>query len=661
MKRITFILITGLFFPGTEFCFSQQRIVIDASKQYQTIEGLGGMSHFSAGKVFSDNLIKQFIDNLGCTAFRNETPEDYVTSLDNLNNNIVNNGTGTLFDANVKFANQIKAKGVQLVISTTWSPPHFLKQNNCPCQKWGGQCCQSACGTYNCPDTTNYLKTSEFGNYAKMLGLYCKDYKAKTGFSPYALGIQNEPMFNEPYNSALLYASRFAECLRVVGAYFAADPALAGIKFYGAEHVCTYGGNNGGSGENSNYIKYLLDDAATRAYLHAFAVHGYVDGISLDIGSAADWSWFSQKTDSYGKKMWMTETGFGSGSWSSMFNSAKGLFLALKYGHVSLWTYWVLEDNLYGSSSGIPDARTAVGKQFFRFIRPGHVQVESTDSIKSFISMAFKKGSDWTVMMLNENSKETEITLVPATGTTLPSSFHVYQSTENDYCVYLGKTTSTTLKLPPMSITTLYYNGTNPDEQWAPSPPKNVQVTNLTETTGKLVWEAPDPWEVNALPSKYNVGTNGYYVYRKESTGAWTKLTTTAITSLSYDITKLKPGTQYTYGIRSRDELYNISAMTEITFRTPCTTNCPDTVLTLPQETSTVNIYPNPVASFTKVYGAAGCHLILCDLNGKEVRKMFCIGDEETLEVEGLPAGVYMVKVIGEGKNETKKILVLKP
>jgi glucuronoarabinoxylan endo-1,4-beta-xylanase len=652
MKK-AILLLTGIILYMM-MAYPQGVITIDASKQYQTIEGLGGMSHFAGGHTFSDAYITQLIDNLGCTVFRNETQEDYVTSLADLNSNTVNNGAGTVFDMNVQFANKIKAKGQHLVISTTWSPPRFMKQNNCNMQKT--VTCGGSCGSYNCPDSTNYLKPSEYANYAKFLELYCKDYKTKTGFDLYALGIQNEPMFNEPYNSALMYAPQFSACLKIVGSYFAADPALSGIKFYGAEHMCNYADNNS-TNENRKYIPYLLDDSATRQYMHAFAVHGYVDGISLDIGTAGDYTFFAQKTDSYNKRMWMTETVFASTNWKDYMNSGKGLFLALKYGHVSLWSYWVLEDNLY--ASGFPDGRTAVAKQFFRFIRPGLVQVDAADATSNLISMAFKKGSNWTIMILNTGSADQTITLTAAAGTTLPASFQRYQSTANNYCSYLGKTISNTLIIPDSSITTLYYNDSLPDVQWSNNPPQNVQITNLTETSAKLTWTAAPAWTVNTLPTNYNLNTNGYYVYSKEKNGDWTKLSPTAQPTLNYNITTgLKPGYKYTYGVMARDEMYNLSAIVEVTFRTPCTSSCPDTTDIPVVEDPSISVYPNPTDDVVTVCGAAQSMVVILDMNGKCIVSQECLKNEETINLNNVPQGMYLIKIIKNNRVVVKKIFV---
>ena len=641
MKK-TLLLITGTILAAM-MAFSQGTITIDASKQYQTIEGLGG---FGPDNGVTDAFVKHVVDILGCTAFRMATPPDFINSAANLTSGTINASSSGMA-ANVSFANKVKAKGQQLIISTTWTPPAWMKQNNCECQKWGGICCNSPCGTYNCPDTTNYLKTSEFANYGKYLDLYCKDFKTKTGFDVYALCIQNEPMFNEPYGSALLYAPRFAAAMRTIGARFAADPALSGIKFYGGEHMCTYAGNNGGQGDNSKYIPYLMDDASTRQYMHAFAVHGYVDGMSLDIGSSGDWASFASKTEGYGKKMWMTETGFANGTWSNFMNSAKGLFLALKYGHVSLWTYWVLEDNLY--ASGSPDGRTAIGKQFFRFIRPGAVQVDATDAAKDFISMAFKNGNDWTIMMLNGGSTEVSINLAAAAGTSLPTSFQRYQSTYNNYCSYLGKTTSNTLVIPASSITTLYYSASQPDVQWSNNPPENVTVTNVTETSAKLSWTAAPAWTMSAQPSNYSVATNGYYVYRKETNGTWTKLNTSgAQTTLFYNLTGLKKGTKYTYAVQARDEFSNLSQFVEISFTTPCTTDCPDTTtIEIASVNTALTVYPNPCNDFVTLStsdkdDSNGMNVEVTDLSGKVMLKIILYDGK--LDVSALNPGVYLVR-----------------
>ena len=655
MKRL--LLAAGLLAVQLSM-FAQGEITIDASKTFQTIEGLGGYGPFAGS--YTDRHFQQVMDNMGVTMIRIDLPDDFVTSAANLASNTVNSGPTSTTGKKYVYVQKAKARGDVKFITTVWSPPAFMKKNN----KVMCECCLAG-QAYSC-DTQNYLTPSKYSDFAKYIGLFAKDFKAQHGIDIYALSIQNEPMFNEPYPSALLYALPYANLLKVVGPYFKNDAALSGINFFGPEHMCQYGGNSGGSNgylvgqDASKYIQYVLDDATTRQYLHAYAVHGYVGGVSIDLGTAGDWTQFANKTTAYGKKLWMTETGVADG-WTGSYNAGKGMFLGLKYGQVSGWTFWVLADNMMNED--VADSRTAVGKQFFRFIRPGYQQIGATDATTGIASMAFKNGSDMTVVLFNEGSVKKSVTLKPAAGTTLPPSFQMYRSCETEYCAYWGSVTNYTFDLPPMSITTLYYKASEPTVQWGPNKPATATAGSITETSVRLSWTVPADWTINAKPSSYSLKTTGYYVYKKNDNGLWTKVNDMATTNLYYSIAGLKPGFTYTYAIVARDELFNMSARKEITFKTNCSNNCPDT--TQPIAVSEfydpyIAVFPNPSTGLIQVSGADNSTVMIADMNGTVVLSRACANEQEAFDLATLADGMYIVKVIKESKVTTRKLLLHK-
>ena len=672
MKKVMSLLSVCALLSYTHLS-AQNPATIDASKTYQTIEGLGGFGSFSAGSTFSSNYFKQVIDNLGCTFFRHELSPDYVKTLDSLNSGLVLSTAG-VFKTNVDFINTAKQKGTFRYIFTAWTPPAYLKSSKCHSQRvpkvaGGPLICGQAClfpicaNSYNYQDTGNFLVPTYYDEYAKYLGLYAKGIKAATGTDIYAIGIQNEPMFNEPYNSALLYAPEFAACMKVVGPYFAGDGQLSGIKFYGAEHAFTYARNHGGDAgawggtESSKYIQYLMDSASTRQYMHAYATHGNVDGMIIDNGSSSDWSQYANATTPYGKKMWATEMYMNSTDWPAIFASAGGIQIALKYGQVSAWAYWVLSGELY--TSELPDSRTAAVKQYFRFIRPGYVQVDVTESIPSVGILAFKNGSDMTIVLYNENTSAKTINLAAAGGTTLPSSFQVYRTSASEYCAYLGATTSLDVTVPAQSITTLYSKASEPTVQWAPNSPANVAATNITETAARITWSMPADWTMKALPADYTIKTNGYYVYRKETNGTYTKLTPTSITNLYFQTSGLKSGTTYTYAVVSRDDLYNLSAFAEVTFKTACTVgvDCPDA---LPETKIDFSVFPNPAHDLIRIKlpsAGFGSELQICSSAGEIVKSMPVTSSEFSIDLMDMPSGLYIIRYISKDGSGSQTII----
>jgi len=214
--------------------------------------------------------------------------------------------------------------------------------------------------------------------------------------------------------------------------------------------------------------------------------------------------------------------------------------------------------------------------------------------------------------------------------------------------------------LPARSITTLYFNTSETSVQWAPNSPNNVSATNITETSAKISWTMPADWSVKTLPADYTVKTNGYYVFRKEANGSYTKLTTSGVTTnLYYNVSGLKPGYKYTFAICSRDELYNISAFSEVTFRTTCSSNCPDTTA-LPVNKIGFAVYPNPAFDQIRIelpVLSEDTKIEICSSAGVLVRSVIIADSSEDIDIADLPAGLYIVRLICKEGIGTQTIM----
>jgi len=153
---------------------------------------------------------------------------------------------------------------------------------------------------------------------------------------------------------------------------------------------------------------------------------------------------------------------------------------------------------------------------------------------------------------------------------------------------------------------------------------------------------------MNATPSNYTVNTSGYYVYRKEANGTWTKLTTSgAITNMYYNVSGLKPGVKYTYAVQARDEFSNLSQFTEITFRTPCSSSCPDTTdIDINVIDNSISVYPNPandIISITSADDINEMNIRISDLCGKVwIEKTIF---DRQVDISALSPGVYFIRV----------------
>ena len=75
---------------------------------------------------------------------------------------------------------------------------------------------------------------------------------------------------------------------------------------------------------------------------------------------------------------------------------------------------------------------------------------------------------------------------------------------------------------------------------------------------------------------------------------------------------------------------------------------------------SFIHIFPNPIAKGDLyINTTANCSSIqLCDLSGRVIRSVHTLGLQNTLSMDNISKGVYMVIVITDGGNKVQKIVV---
>ena len=188
----------------------------------------------------------------------------------------------------------------------------------------------------------------------------------------------------------------------------------------------------------------------------------------------------------------MTETsGFGDG-WPGAFNMVNAVHLALKYGKVSAWVYWQMSDNIL--DNGVPNSKFYVLKNYYRYIREGAIQVESTSDDKDVLVTAFKhpEESRFTIVLINKSEESREVVL---DWSNHPGEFTVYRTSETENCIE-STSASDGIILGPASVTTLVWDAyIESTEKVAGTPEKDV-----------LIYPNPGSYEVTIdLPDNYPV------------------------------------------------------------------------------------------------------------------------------------------------------------
>jgi O-glycosyl hydrolase len=400
-------------------------ISIDASKKFQTIEGFGGFGaqdvYWSNGPFTSAAFVDNLINDLGLTILRDNIPTDFEdvnddndpnsTNLSNFHYNSLNN--------HFQYLKDMKTAGLNKLIVSCWSGPAWMKTNN----NVNGD--KADAPAYN-PDPTsanNQLRTDMYEEFAERCVAYIKVIKQETGIDVYAISLQNEPRFTEPYESCVFNGEALRDLVKVVGKRFTGDGIKT--KIFMPEDIGYIDGVSG-------MVQPALNDPDARKYISIIAVHGYaLDGVTADSPDAQTWqtmySWGAQ----YNMPLWMTETSGFSNAMKGAMDLGKAMYTAINFGNVSGWLHWQLSQQTLDtyslmSSSDEKSKRYFVSKNFYRYIRPGDYRINASANKQTNIyPLAFKNDTahTTTIVLINDNASEQPVTF---SGAGLPAQFEMF-------------------------------------------------------------------------------------------------------------------------------------------------------------------------------------------------------------------------------------------
>ncbi|NLF39900.1 hypothetical protein GX586_10665, partial [bacterium] len=299
-----------------------------------------------------------------------------------------------------------------LLVATVWSPPKWMKTNNST--KKGGS-----------------LRPDRRAHFAKFLAAYCTGFEAVYGVPVFALSIQNELEFVEPYNSCVYspYSNDYAEAAAEVGRTF--KRLGLPIKLFGPEHMCTDGAGGYRWTANSNHLaRVMANPDAADAFL-AWAFHGYAADGQTVASAAKGWADYAVFARRDGKQLWMTETsgnppewistqrrrGGGQGRPNGVVTMALNMHDALVYGDLHAWIYWSFQDGSRVSQYNLTckgnrtSKKLAVARHFFRYIRPGAVRIDALPTSPEYPVCAFVHDGQktLTVILGNQTADKAEM------------------------------------------------------------------------------------------------------------------------------------------------------------------------------------------------------------------------------------------------------------
>jgi len=308
-------------------------ITVDTTILHQVIRGFGGATVWNGALTDAD--ADKLFTTLGLSICRVRIDPD-----ENWSDDIAN-------------AQKAYARGAQ-VVSSTWSPPAWMKSND------------STVGGYLLPEN--------YGAYANWINDFVTALESN-GVPLYAASVQNEPNIDVSYESC----SWTAEEMRAFMADYAGGINTKVMMPETFNYLPSYG-------------DVILDDPAASANTDICAFHWY--------GANRFRLW--TKAFDQGKDIWMTEVYDDDQSLTAAISTAKDIISFLTVNQCNAYIWWYVKTpscNLI-TDSGI-NPRGYVMGQFAKFIRPGSVRV---DVDGSSTAAAFKNGS--TVIIVDVNSSK---------------------------------------------------------------------------------------------------------------------------------------------------------------------------------------------------------------------------------------------------------------
>lgn len=450
-------------------------VVLDPSTTFQAWEGAGASLHSwdeeARAQVRSDRWQELFLDDMGMTVLRIDLmARPLYTRLPDPAHPI---RFGPDLEANVaKFdydrdarsriygevAADLVARGAPLkVIASVWTPPHEMKEG--------------ARLTHNGNDSAGgRLRMGADGleQYARYMAAAVTAWERRFDVPIHALSIQNEPRFEQDYNSMALRPQEYAEALAAVDAELQRNDVS--LLLFGPEDV-GYGpeGDHSRLDQQLSFIRAIMAHPQAGPAIDAFAIHGYGgDGIdSRGYVAPGNWKYYWAGIEEHGKRSWQTESGGGPPEGMGPVYFANVIFEGLSYGGISLWCNWLFskhgeldQHTLLGFDLDTDHPKYAVAKHYFRFIRPGARRLAlepfDVDGVRLTAWQA-PEGGALTVVAINLREQPAAVELALGEGAEGRTLRRYQTSSEGNFVEQASVSVRgpVLVELPPTSLTTL--------------------------------------------------------------------------------------------------------------------------------------------------------------------------------------------------------------
>ena len=444
-------LITFDIYVNEEDISQSARVSIDKLQIFQEIEGMGV-------QWLNPEHVDMFVNDLGGSLLRYWQIANIIEPVnDNNDPYVLNRGALDYSALDTDLVKCLTDAGMSRFIFTIFTPPAWMKRN------------LSDNETENAPqyeNSDNILEPYYFEEFAEHMVAWVTLFKEECGVDLYAVGLQNEPAFSEPYASAVYSPDKFAEIIAVVGKRFEeegittrifATEALFYPNQYSFEQYVTAINNN----PEADKYTYAI---AT----HHFSTRGKAGSPTRESEWNNMWSFIEQGTRE--KVYWQTEEsafgGSGTGSLADAMYLAGMYRDAFQFGDMALnnWLTFYRPSTANDAGLLVGSEKTYlyhIHKHFYRYVRPGSLRLGSSSDDTDLLPLAFLHPEDGTYTIILMNISDDAISFDLA-GSNIPEEFTVYTTAQDLKFEQMDPLQDDLYLLPPNSITTLVSDQNSP-------------------------------------------------------------------------------------------------------------------------------------------------------------------------------------------------------
>lgn len=409
--------------------YAADTVVVNTGKEYQTIDGFGGMNHPEwMGSDLTDAQRQKAFgngkDELGFTILRIFVNPD---------SNQWNKAVPT-----AKFASQHGVK----VFASPWEPPSNLAESDSN----GGKL---------------HLPKSNYTAYAQHLNNF-GNYMKNQGVDLYAISVQNEPDFASEWTR--WSTDETTDFLANYADKITSTRVMSPESFQYAPETASWVKDGG-----KKYYTKILNNQKAFANCDLFGTHFY--------GTQRAWMDFPA-LESCGKPIWMTEVYVPNSSsdadtWPEALDVAENIHNGMTVGNMSAYVWWYIRRS-YGpmKENGNISKRGYMMAQYSKFVRPGDVRIDATEQpTQNVFVSAYKNDADQvTIVAVNKTTSEYNQSFSMGSGESI-SGVTRYRSSGSEN---LAKSeisfngTGFAAQLPAQSVSTFVVDlgsaNTDPDE-----------------------------------------------------------------------------------------------------------------------------------------------------------------------------------------------------